>query len=90
VLTEEKLDDIGARHERTPRTSLKRLAQETGVSKFSAGTAPQSQKPSSENWCAVSARRNVVPVLFNETINCKKYLGVEKTAFSTPPVICEL
>jgi hypothetical protein len=33
VLAEEKLDDIGARLERTPRKSLKRLAQETGVSK---------------------------------------------------------
>jgi hypothetical protein len=32
VLTEEKLDDIGVRLEHTPRKSLKRLAQETGVS----------------------------------------------------------
>jgi transposase len=36
VLTEEKLDDIGARLQHTPRKSLKRLAQETGVSKSSA------------------------------------------------------
>ncbi|PNF19355.1 hypothetical protein B7P43_G06719, partial [Cryptotermes secundus] len=35
VLTEEKLDDIGARLEHTPRKSLKRLAQETEVSKSS-------------------------------------------------------
>jgi hypothetical protein len=41
VLTEEKLDDIGARLEHTPRKSLKRLAQEAGVSKFSARTATQ-------------------------------------------------
>jgi hypothetical protein len=41
-------------------------------------------------WCAVSARRIVVPVFFNETINLEKYIHVEKTAFSTPPVICEL
>jgi hypothetical protein len=41
-------------------------------------------------WCAVSARRNVVPAFLNETINCKKYLRVERMAFSTPPVICEL
>jgi hypothetical protein len=33
VLTEEKLDDIGARLEQTPRKPLKRLVQETGVSK---------------------------------------------------------
>jgi hypothetical protein len=32
VLTEEKLDDIGARLEHTPRKSSKRLAQATGVS----------------------------------------------------------
>jgi hypothetical protein len=31
ALTEEKLDDIGARVESKPRKSLKRLAQETGV-----------------------------------------------------------
>jgi DNA-binding IclR family transcriptional regulator len=36
VLTEEKLDDIGARLEHTPRKSLKHIAQETGVSKSSA------------------------------------------------------
>jgi transposase len=35
VLTEEKLDDIRARLEHIPRKSLKRLAQETGVSKSS-------------------------------------------------------
>jgi hypothetical protein len=29
-------------------------------------------------------------VNFNETINCEKYLHVERTAFSTLPVICEL
>jgi hypothetical protein len=36
VLTEEKLDDVGARLEHIPRKSLKRLAQETGVSRSSA------------------------------------------------------
>jgi hypothetical protein len=39
-------------------------------------------------WCAVSARRNVVPVFFNETFS--KYLHVERMVLSTPPVICEL
>jgi hypothetical protein len=41
VLTEEKLDDIGARLEHTPGKSLKRLAQETGVSKSGARTGKQ-------------------------------------------------
>jgi hypothetical protein len=41
VLTEEKLDDRGARSEHTPRISLQRLAQETGVSKGSARRATQ-------------------------------------------------
>jgi hypothetical protein len=40
--------------------------------------------------CALIARRIVVPVFFNETINCEKYLHVKRTTFSTPPVICEL
>jgi hypothetical protein len=46
VLTEEKLDDIGARFEHPPRKSLKRLAQETGVSKSSARTATQLDRKS--------------------------------------------
>jgi hypothetical protein len=41
-------------------------------------------------WCAVSARRIVVPVLFKETINYEKYSRVERTAFSTLLVVCEL
>jgi hypothetical protein len=41
VLTEEKLDDIGARLEHTPRKSLKQLVQDTGVSKFNARRATQ-------------------------------------------------
>jgi transposase len=39
VLTEEKLDEIGAQLEHTPRKSLRRLAQETGISISSARTA---------------------------------------------------
>jgi hypothetical protein len=27
-------------------------------------------------WCTVSAGRIVVPVVFNETINCQKYVQV--------------
>jgi hypothetical protein len=34
-------------------------------------------------WCAVSARKIVLPVFFNETINFEKYLRVERTVFST-------
>jgi hypothetical protein len=40
----EKLDDIGARLEHTPRKSLKRLAQDNGASKSSARTAKQLPK----------------------------------------------
>jgi transposase len=39
VLTEEKLDEIGARLEHSPRKSLRLIAQETGISKTSARTA---------------------------------------------------
>jgi hypothetical protein len=39
VLTEEKLDEIGATLEPTPRKSLKCLSEETGVSKSNARTA---------------------------------------------------
>jgi hypothetical protein len=56
VLTEEKSDDIGARLEHTPRKSLKRVAQETGVSKSSARMATQLLKPSSESWCLVCCK----------------------------------
>jgi hypothetical protein len=41
VLTKEKSNAIRARLEHTPRKSLKRLAQETGVSKPSTRTATQ-------------------------------------------------
>jgi hypothetical protein len=39
VLTEEKSNDIGARLEHPPKKSLKRLTQETGVSKCTVRTA---------------------------------------------------
>jgi hypothetical protein len=41
VLTEDKLDDVGARFERIPRKSPKGLSQKTGVSQSSARTATQ-------------------------------------------------
>jgi hypothetical protein len=58
MLTEEKSDDIGPRLERTPKESLKRLAQETEVSKSSAKTVTQLLKPSSESWYLVCCKCN--------------------------------
>jgi hypothetical protein len=39
---------------------------------------PQNLAPYSVvgDWCAVSARRIVVPVLFNERVNCERYVQV--------------
>jgi hypothetical protein len=90
VLTEEKLDPIGARLEHTPVKSLKGLAQETGVPKSSARTATQLLKPSSESWCLVrcKCRKECCTCVFKDTTSCRKYLRVDRT-FSTPPVICE-
>jgi hypothetical protein len=85
VLTE-KLDDTEGRLEHAPRKSLKRLAQETGVSMSSARRATQLHPVKG----VLLNARIIVPVLSNETINCEKYLRVETTAFSTPPVTCEL
>jgi transposase len=80
ALTEE-FHDIGARleHTRTPTKSLKRLAQETGVSKSSATMAAQLLKPSSESWCLLccKCKKDCCTCVFNETINCEKYLRVE-------------
>jgi hypothetical protein len=55
VLTE-KLHDTGAKLEHTPRKSLKRLAQETTVSKSNARTATQLLKPFSERLCLVCCK----------------------------------
>jgi hypothetical protein len=78
--------------EHTPRKLLKRLAQETRVSKSSPRTATHLLKPSSENWCPVCCKCKKIygTSAFNATINCEKYLPVERIAFLTPPVICEL
>jgi transposase len=56
VLTEEELDDTGARLQHTPRKSLKCLAQEIGESKSSASTATKLLKPSGESWCLVCCK----------------------------------
>jgi hypothetical protein len=71
------------RLEQPPRKSLKYVAQEIGVSKSTARRAARLLKPSSGLWCAVSARRIVVPVFFNETVSCeiRVYLHVEGQHF---------
>jgi hypothetical protein len=56
MLTEVKLDNIGARLEHTPIKSLKRLAQETGMLKSNARMATQLLWPSSESWCMVCCK----------------------------------
>jgi hypothetical protein len=91
VLTEDMLDDIGARLEHTPKKSLNHLAEETGVAKSSARTETQLLKAPSESWCLVccKCKKDCSACVFNETINYEKYLRVERTAFTTP-VICEL
>jgi hypothetical protein len=74
VLTEEKLDDIGARIEHTPRKSLKLLAQEIRLSTASARTATQLLKPCGV-WCTVSARRIVLPMfLMKQLISENTYV----------------
>jgi hypothetical protein len=88
VLTE-KLDAIGARLEHTPRKSLKSLAQENGVSKPSARTATQLLKPSTESWCLVCSKCKKDCCTRVLTKHLQKFL-LERTAFLTPPVICEL
>jgi hypothetical protein len=56
VHTEEQLDDTAARLEHTPRKSLKRLAQETGVSKSGARTATQLLKLGPYKTTVIHAR----------------------------------
>jgi hypothetical protein len=75
----EKLDDKVARLEHAPTKSLKRLAQETRVSKSSARTATQLLQPSSESWCleCCKCKKDCCTRVFNETITCEKYLLVE-------------
>jgi hypothetical protein len=65
TLFTEKLDDIGARLEHTPRKSWKRLAQETEVSMSSTRTATQLLKSSSKSWCLVCCKcKTAVAVFF--------------------------
>jgi AraC-like DNA-binding protein len=56
VLADDKLDDIGAILEHTPRKSLKRLAQEIGMSKSSARRATQLLKLRSYKTTVIHVR----------------------------------
>jgi hypothetical protein len=86
----EKLDAMVARleHTSTPRKSLKRLTQETRVSKFSIGMATQLLKSSSES--AVKCKKDCSTCASQRNKLSAKYLPVDRTAFSTTSVICEL
>jgi hypothetical protein len=66
VLAEEKLDDIGARLEYTPRKSLKHLALTHVVMLHPMKVGV---------WCPVCARRIVRPVFFNEKLIMKDMYG---------------
>jgi hypothetical protein len=83
VLTEGKLYDMWVRVEHIHRKSLKRLAQDTGVSKSSPLTATQLLKPSSESWCLVccKCKKDCCTCVFNETLNCERYLHIEGQRF---------
>jgi hypothetical protein len=73
----------GVRLEHTPGKSPKRLAQETGVLKSSARMATQLLKSCSESLCLVccKCKKDYCTCVFNETINCKRYLCVEGQRF---------
>jgi hypothetical protein len=62
VLTEETLDDIRVRLETSPRKSLKRLAQETGVSIISAQRATKLLKLQPHKTMVVHALKEHDPV----------------------------
>jgi hypothetical protein len=97
VLTEEKLNDIGATLEQTPRKSLKRLAQENGVSKSSARMATQLLKLRPYKTTAIHALQPRDPA--SRVLFCSWFLQsvvegeidprLTGTAFSMP-AICEL
>jgi hypothetical protein len=79
----EKLDDIGARLEHTPSKSLKRLAQETGVSKSSARKATQMLKPSGGSWCLVCCARIIVRVFLTKQLIEKDIYVHRDSVFNT-------
>jgi hypothetical protein len=97
VHTEEKLDDIGASLEHTPRKSLKRLAPET-MSKSSARTATQLLKLGPDKTKVIYAlqlhdpasRVNFCIWFRPSVVEGEINLLLTGTAFSTPVVTCEL
>ncbi|XP_069688067.1 peptide methionine sulfoxide reductase-like isoform X2 [Periplaneta americana] len=69
VLTEEKIDEIGAALERNPHQCLRILAQETGISKASAGVAT---KLLGLKRTASSVSRNMPSLLHDINVPTKK------------------
>jgi hypothetical protein len=98
VLTEGKLDDIGARLEHTPGKSLKQLAQETGVSKSSGRSTTQLLKYipykttviHSLEPCNPAIRVHFCSWFLQSVIEGEIDPKVTGAAFSTLLVICEL
>jgi hypothetical protein len=96
VLTE-KLDEIGARDESTPRKSLKFLVQETGVSKSNARRATQLLKLRPYKATAIhvlqprdpTSRVHFCSLFLQSVVKGEIHRQLTGTAFSTP-VICEL
>jgi hypothetical protein len=93
VLTEEKSEDAGARLEHTPRKSLKRLAQETRVSKSNASRVTQLLKLRAYKTTLIRDPANRVHLciwFLQPAVEGEIGPQMPGTAFSTPHVICEL
>jgi hypothetical protein len=75
VLIEEKLDDISARLETSPRKSLNRLAQETSVSKTSARKATKLLKQQSYKITVVNALKEHNRVAGIKICSTKRHEG---------------
>jgi hypothetical protein len=96
VLSE--LDDMGARLEHTPRKSLKRLAQETGMLKSSARRATQmlnlipykTTVIHALQPCEPASRVNFCSWFLQSVVEGEIDPQLTGTAFWTLPVICEL
>lgn len=80
VLTEEKLDEVGARLEHSPQKSLRLIAQETGISKTSARTATILLKLKSNKTAVVHELQPCDPA------DRGMYMGKQKT-FPPPAAV---
>jgi transposase len=93
VLTEKKLDNTEARREHKSRKSLKRLAQETGVSTSNARRATQLLKLRSYKTTVTHALQPLDPAIRVHFCSCILWYVVEGEIdlqlTGTPPVICE-